>query len=152
MFEQTIFLKEILAEGNDLQVKTFGFSMFPFIKFGDLITIRTLKDTQPQIGDLIIFIINDKFVLHRLTKKKYSGEYIFQTKGDCAFYFDEPINESQIIGKAVKIKRNEKIINLESKKYKILNYFLSKISFIRIFALYWILLSCIGKNPEREGI
>lgn len=143
MFNQkSIFFKETLENSYDLQVKTLGYSMFPFIKYGDSITISSLKDS-PKIGDLILFKKKEKLILHRLIKIKYNSGPVFITKGDSSFNYDEPIIESEILGKAIEIKRKGKLINLESKKYRIINYFLSKISFLRIFRLYWIIISLL---------
>ena len=84
----------------------FGYSLFEVqtgsmhgtIESGDWIIIKLTKDVQ--VGDIITYRQNDAFVTHRITEA-YKGTFV--TKGDANNTADEPIDQSQVIGKLAKI-------------------------------------------------
>ena len=45
--------KDILEKGLPIRLRASGFSMSPFIKSGDVITIIPLKNHLPRIGDVV---------------------------------------------------------------------------------------------------
>ncbi len=72
-------------------------SMSPTIEKGDMILVKL--DTNYKVGDIVSYKENDSIITHRIVEKK-GNSYI--TKGDANNTVDNPINESQIIGKTVK--------------------------------------------------
>ena len=83
----------------------FGYSLFEVqtgsmhgtIEAGDWIIIKLTKDVN--VGDIITYRSGDNFVTHRITES-YKGTFV--TKGDANNTADEPIDQSQVIGKLTK--------------------------------------------------
>jgi hypothetical protein len=76
--------------------------MFPLIRAGDLITIS--PDTQPKIGDMVVFRRNGAMVCHRLVKMcEKDGIIHYQTRGDTVSSLDDPILRHEILGKVIRI-------------------------------------------------
>ncbi|MEK7597027.1 MAG: nucleotidyltransferase family protein [Patescibacteria group bacterium] len=90
---------------------TEGQSMFPFIQSNDGIYIRHIIFSKLKINDIVIFRQKGKFITHRIIYKKQN--YIV-TKGDNNLNSDGKIYPKQIIGKVYQIRRNGKIINLDT--------------------------------------
>lgn len=83
----------------------FGFSLFEVqtgsmkksINPGDWIITKSSSDVE--VGDVVTYRFNGEFITHRVIEK-YKGTYV--TKGDANSSKDEPIDQSQIVGKVVK--------------------------------------------------
>lgn len=96
--------EELLRSGTNVRIKTRGFSMFPFINTGDRITISPEKN--PAIGDNILFKKEDQMLCHRLVKIfEKNGIRYYQTRGDSFFHLDKPLTADEILGKVIKIER-----------------------------------------------
>lgn len=83
----------------------FGYSLFEVqtgsmhgtIEAGDWIIVKTTRDVG--IGDVVTYKHGSEFITHRIIES-YKGTFI--TKGDANNAKDEPIDQSQIVGKVVK--------------------------------------------------
>ncbi len=73
-------------------------SMSPTIEKGDMIIVKL--DTEYNVGDIVSFKEDDSVITHRIVEK--NDDY-YVTKGDANNTKDNPIKESQIIGKTAKI-------------------------------------------------
>ena len=99
----TFFQVKIL--GNEYS-NFFGFSLFEVqtgsmhgtIEAGDWIIIKNSRDVN--IGDIVTYRHGNDFVTHRIIES-YKGTYV--TKGDANNAKDDPIDQSQIVGRVVKI-------------------------------------------------
>ncbi len=95
---------DLLEDGFDIRISTLGLSMYPLIRTGDKITIGPGKNFE--IGDIVLFNRDDQLVCHRLVKAyEKSGIKYYQTRGDSFFGLDEPVTVEQILGKVVRIER-----------------------------------------------
>ena len=80
--------------------------MFPLIRTGDRILVK--QDGSPALGDVIVFKRNDELLCHRLRRiYMKNGVTFLQTKGDNQFKLDEPISQSDILGKVIEINRGK---------------------------------------------
>jgi signal peptidase I len=96
--------EELLGNGFDVRIPTLGPSMFPFIKTGDRITVSPEK--HPSIGDIILFKREGMMICHRLVRVfEKAGIKYYQTRGDSFFHLDVPVTADQILGKVVRIER-----------------------------------------------
>ena len=102
---------------NNLQVKLFGKdysdffgysifevqtgSMAPEINPGDWIIVKSAKNIQ--LKDVVTYKQDGEFITHRVIGT-YNGTYV--TKGDANNSKDDPIDESQVVGKVVKVLAN----------------------------------------------
>ena len=73
-------------------------SMAEYINSNDWIIVK--KTDKIKLDDVVTFKEDNEFITHRVIEK-YNGTYI--TKGDANNSKDEPIDQSQIIGKVVKV-------------------------------------------------
>ena len=98
----TAFQVKIL--GNEYS-NFFGYSLFEVqtgsmhgtIESGDWIIVKTTRDVN--IGDIVTYKHGNDFITHRIIES-YKGTYI--TKGDANNTKDDPIDQSQIVGRVVK--------------------------------------------------
>lgn len=102
-------LRAVLDKGVPFRFRAKGFSMSPFIKDGDVITVSPLTDGLTRPGDVVAFIRPEmkKLVIHRVVEKK--DEY-FHIKGDNTPDTDELIPETNILGRVTRVERNGKEI------------------------------------------
>ena len=101
----TITSGELLNIGFDVCINTRGLSMFPLIYTGDRITVSPEKD--PVIRDIILYKRNKQLVCHRLVRVfEEGGVKYYQTQGDSFFGLDEPVTAGKILGKVIRIERD----------------------------------------------
>lgn len=95
---------QVRVLGNDYS-SFFGYSLFEVqtgsmkgtIDPGDWILIKDTKDVK--VGDIVTYRSSNSFITHRIMES-YGGTYV--TRGDANNTNDEPIDQSQIVGKVVK--------------------------------------------------
>ena len=128
--ESSELFADILANGLSLRVQVTGGSMAPFLKGGEILTIRKDPSSLLRVGDLIFFRDSDGFpVLHRIVRKARKKDMaVFQTKGDALLSIDDPVCEPDILGKVWAIERMDADgkavhIDMESFMQKGINYF-----------------------------
>jgi signal peptidase I len=102
-------LQAVLDKGVPFRFRAKGFSMSPFIKDNDVITVSPLTDDSTRSGDVVAFIRPEmkKLVIHRVVGKE--GEY-FHIKGDNITDTDELIPIANILGRVTRVERNGKKI------------------------------------------
>jgi signal peptidase I len=115
--------------------------MEPFLRGGEVVTIKKASFQSVRTGDLIFF--KNSYgapMLHRLIKKKYAPAYI-QTMGDSLRYCDEPVHGEAVFGKVCGIEKVRplfgiKHINMESSLWKSVNFMIAAISFFKLRSSY----------------
>lgn len=119
---------ETLEKGDKLRFKALGGSMTPFIRSGDIITIEPVNHRNIVVGDILFYEADSEFLVHRLIEKRENKENsIYTTKGDSLTSPDKPVNDSQIMGKVIKIERNGKKLEYGTRYWKLMNYLFTKI-------------------------
>lgn len=87
-------------------------SMWPLIHKDDQVADIAQSDHY-DIDDIIIFKQDNNLIAHRIIYKMSGGsDYI--TKGDNNRVSDSPVENKQIIGKAISISHKNKVFNIES--------------------------------------
>lgn len=113
-------LSAVLAKGIKFRFRSKGFSMCPFIKDGDVITVSPYLNNCPRLGDVVVFIRpkTEVIAVHRIIKK--NGKLYF-IKGDNLPEADGLIQEENILGCVKKVEREGKknVIGLGPEKYLI---------------------------------
>jgi len=150
--EVTALFGEILKSGLSLQVKVTGRSMLPFLRGGEIVTVKKVPCSELRIGDLIFFDSSqDALVLHRIVRKKLSdsGAHIFQTRGDALLAFDEEINGRSVLGKVLRIERQTQSgktthIDMNSLFYRCMNFSIAVAGFFKT-QTYFFLSSALAK-------
>jgi len=104
-------MRGVLDKGASFRFQGKGFSMSPFIKDGDVITIAPVQGVNPRFGDVVVFTHPHAgmLIIHRIIGKR-AGEY--RTKGDNAPEGDGMISRAAILGRVIKVERNGRYISL----------------------------------------
>lgn len=102
--------RAVLGRGVPFRFQARGFSMTPFIRDGDVITISPLQRDRVGVGEIVAFIRpgESRLVVHRVVATRRS---VVAIQGDSdPQYTDENISISNIIGSVTRIERNGKDI------------------------------------------
>lgn len=145
--------EDILQDGSSLRVRVTGRSMMPFLKGGELLTLRQAPCPSLQKGDLVLFRnAYDLPVLHRIIKKRKTGygTFCFLTKGDALLAFDEEVDGKNILGKVLKIERpalsgKSRNIDMNSKYHKNINFLIALLGLFKTQA-YFFLSGVVAKR------
>ena len=108
----TQLVQATLRGGTAIKFPARGFSMSPFIRNGDIITISPLTNKSITRGDIVAFVcpITDKFVVHRVVERNGRGEVCIA--GDNLPKLDTTISEKRILGRVTNVERKGKKIIL----------------------------------------
>jgi signal peptidase I len=123
--EKWRLFEDILKNGSALRVKVTGRSMTPFLRGGEILTLKKADCSSLKRGDLILFRNTAGYsILHRIVRVKLgrNGATSFQTKGDALIAFDDPVQENEILGKVCRIETGPRSINMETRTQDRLNY------------------------------
>jgi signal peptidase I len=112
-----------------------GGSMTPWIRSGDFVFIRRFDFAKVCAGDVILFERGGRFFVHRTIRRAMAepaekiGSLLI-TKGDALDGTDAPISIAEFLGRATRIHRGRRHIDLESLTQKLLGRLLARISFL----------------------
>ena len=123
--KQYISAEDLFAEVQDVfqmdyeaEFTVTGNSMWPFMRHGrDQVVLQKCDVAQLRKMDIVLFKIEEKYILHRITARK--GDLI-QTTGDKNCFRDPWVPASSVIGRVTKIKRKGKVLCLEKRRWKFL--------------------------------
>jgi signal peptidase len=91
--------KEIISQGRSVQIVASGYSMFPFLRKGDILTINPAPMEQIKRGDIVVYELNEKWIAHRVIQVNHNSEgFEFLLRGDTCAAFDPPVNKENFIG------------------------------------------------------
>jgi hypothetical protein len=100
-------MRGVLSRGACFRFQGKGFSMSPFIKDGDVLTIAPVQGSAPCFGDVVVFTHPNtgKLIIHRIIGKRAGS---FLAKGDNAPEEDGLISRAVILGQVAKVERDGK--------------------------------------------
>ncbi len=118
-------MEKLLAEGNSIQIKPRGYSMYPLLVPGrDAAVISPLeKGRQLKRGDVVLYRrytkqgAKDILVLHRIWKVDVQGVFLV---GDNQKEVEGPLKQEQILGIAIQIIRKERRISTRNAGYRLI--------------------------------
>lgn len=92
-----IDIEQLLREGNTIQIKPRGYSMYPmFVPGRDEAVIAPADTEQLRRGDVVLYRRGDRLlVLHRLWKVRPEGLYMV---GDNQTEVEGPLHRDQVLG------------------------------------------------------
>ncbi len=128
-FGQKELLLAMMEKGAALRITARGFSMHPFIRDKDVLTIAPLKNQPLTVGDVVAFTqpATDRLAIHRIVGRKNNGWII---KGDNCLEPDGIVPEDKIIGRVSRIERNDSDVGLAINQAGYLIAFLSRTNFL----------------------
>lgn len=100
-------VKEVLSKGVGCRLQVKGYSMSPFLKDGDVVTISPMSDASPGFGDVIAFIHprTERLIIHRVIGKIGDACLV---KGENALEPDGLIERNHMIGIIRRVERKGK--------------------------------------------
>lgn len=100
----------VLDKGVPIRFLARGFSMYPYIRDRDVITICPLKDDTLSRGEVVAFILpeSENLVVHRIIGV-YDNNY--RVKGDNMRRIDGVLPRTAILGIVKKVERHGKCVN-----------------------------------------
>jgi signal peptidase I len=104
-------LRSVLTKGKCCRFCVKGFSMFPFIRNGDVVTVAPLESGALGLGDVVVFLSvrGGGPVIHRIVAK-CDGSYLL--KGDNLLESDGVVPQENILGYIKAVERNGRRISL----------------------------------------
>jgi hypothetical protein len=104
-------LRAVTENGKPFRFKASGFSMYPFIRNQDILTISPLPPGYPRFGNVVAFLHPEtgKLVVHRVVGRMGDS---YLTKGDNSSELDGLISESSILGYVTNVEREGRSISL----------------------------------------
>lgn len=111
-------IEKLLKEGNTIQLKPRGYSMYPlFIPGRDEAVIAPADPAKLKRGDVVLYRRETGIlVLHRICRRKKEGFYMV---GDNQTEIEGPLKETQIKGILVAFVRNGRYTEVTHPFYRI---------------------------------
>lgn len=110
-----------------------GDSMSPLIKDACKLEVRLGNMQKFRIGDIALFLENNRVVAHRIIRMKKEGEAIeFLLKGDNNKDVDRFFKKEELVGKLEKIIYPDYVINLHNKRNKVMSFLLTAYSLLNL--------------------
>ena len=109
--------KQLIESNHSVKIVASGYSMFPFMRNGDIQTISPVPIEEIQIGDVAVFERNNVWISHRVIDiRKTNNETILILRGDTCIQIDPLVTKENYVGKTVEFERGAKTINLNNRK------------------------------------
>lgn len=128
----------VLMKGVPFRFKARGWSMTPFIRDGDSITIDPIKNVPPRLGEVVAFVTPNgkRLVVHRIVRK---SKELFLIRGDALSESEiAMVPRENLLGRVVGIDRKDKRVWLGLGPERVLIAWLSQIRLLipmqRVFA------------------
>lgn len=143
--ELTALLEAALSKNASLRFQVKGFSMSPFIKNKDIVTISPILNSVIGFGKIAAFRhpVNKRLVIHRIISS--NGRH-YLIKGDRIFSSDGFIPKENILGCVSRIERNNKMIYFGLGPERIIIAFLSRIRVLSLIFWVWRLMPVYARN------
>ena len=111
-------VKAAFNKGAPFRFQVKGFSMYPFIKDGDVVTISPLSNPSVGLGRAVAFINpkTERLIIHRVVGKR-ANHYLI--KGDNVTKEITLIPRENILGRVTKVERdgNERFLGLGPERF-----------------------------------
>jgi hypothetical protein len=80
--------------------------MLPTLWPGDLLTVQSRRPEQVEAGELVLYLRQGRFFVHRVVSKRLAGnEVVLVARGDCMPQDDPPVQSGEVLGKITEIQR-----------------------------------------------
>jgi signal peptidase I len=102
-------------------------SMAPLIRAGDFVLIEHRRDDIRR-GDVVVFRTGRELITHRvISVQDDETSLAYITKGDNVLWADPAVPATEIIGRVLSVKRGGRQLNLRSRTWRALSWFLALI-------------------------
>ena len=101
---------EVLRTSGALRLRVTGWSMLPTVMPGDILVIEHISSATVSEGDIVLFVRDRRFFVHRVVTKGQTCDAAILTCGDAMPAPDPPVPPSDLLGKVSFILRNGECI------------------------------------------
>jgi len=98
---------QALRRFGELRLRVSGSSMLPALWPGDLVVIRSAALAELSRGDLVLFLRQGRFFVHRVLAVSASG---LLTRGDALAAADPPVSSQELLGRVVSVWRDGRLL------------------------------------------
>ena len=142
-------MRGVLDKGASFRFQGKGYSMSPFIKDGDVLTIIPLQKSCPCFGDVVVFTHphTGKIIIHRIIGKNAD---FYRTKGDNASQEDGTISREAIMGQVTNVERNGKYVSVGLGLERSIIAFVTRNGLLPFLNPFWCFVRLFVKRPPRE--
>lgn len=111
-------LLEILEKYNSCEVIVGGTSMWPFVKDGDVVSIKH-KPFKPSLGTVVAFFSVEQLIIHRIIwcRRKNDDRWDIFVHGDACPFSISKIRSDEVIGTIQYVKRQNTKVKLSFSDY-----------------------------------
>lgn len=139
MIESKELVQSLIEIHRELgKISTFkceGGSMLPLIVPRSMVSIEHLPVEKIRPGEIIAFRRSSHLVVHRVLKEYgHQGNLFFLEKGDSNLRAGI-VEEKNVLGKIVKVKRGRKPITLDTYTWRLINYMVARYGLMINYAL-----------------
>jgi signal peptidase len=111
--------KQLIENNHSVKIEASGYSMFPFLRKGDLQTISPVPIEDIQVGDVVVFEHINNWISHRVIAiQRTNNEISLTLRGDTCMQIDSPVTRENYIGKTVSFERAGKVFFIDSLRKK----------------------------------
>jgi signal peptidase I len=104
-------------------------SMSPWIRPGDLLTIRPAEAVELFSGAVVLYARHGRLIVHRVLRRCGSDDFpSLVTKGDALASSDLVVSGSEVLGRVTQIMRGGSLTNLETQRQIIWSRLLAWVS------------------------
>lgn len=98
-------LRVVLGKGVPFTFRAKGFSMFPSIRDGDIVTVSPLQDAVPRLGDVLAFVGpgGERLIIHRVVGTQGDA---YLARGDATSEADGLVREEDVLGRVTYVERD----------------------------------------------
>jgi signal peptidase I len=112
-------IAEKLRADGSVCFRVFGASMFPWIRSGDLVFVRSFSYEQASRGDVVLYERGGRLFVHRVIRGAVAGAGAKRpgaliAKGDALDGEDEPVTRAEFLGRVIRLHRGPRHIDMES--------------------------------------
>jgi len=143
---------EVLRKTGVLRLTAFGNSMLPTLFPGDILTIKAQPLPAIQTGDVVLFVRQGRFFIHRNLRSLQKGsETLLLTRGDAMPHPDEPVSAEELLGRIVRFERGTRRASVPrcSLLRRSVGLLLAYSGRLRSLALRWQARTLVGAAPTK---
>jgi hypothetical protein len=108
---QLELLRGMRERGASLRTPVHGWSMTPFIRDGDVVTVAPIGAAEPRLGEVLAVELaqGPRLVIHRVVRREVGG---WLMRGDNATAPDGVVLREQVLGRVVRVRRKGREVRL----------------------------------------